>query len=82
MFGSGALGASGNGAAPETGTNIGSPSYFVYSSTYFNGGFTSVTMLIEGEPTAAPVPEPATVTLLGLGLAGLGARRLRQRKQA
>jgi hypothetical protein len=33
------------------------------------------------QATASPIPEPATLTLVGLGLAGLGARKLKQRRR-
>jgi hypothetical protein len=56
------------------------------NSTFFSNNFASFddptvdfSMGIDGTEVA-PVPEPASLTLLGLGLAGMGARRWRQRK--
>jgi len=54
-------------------------SWSAFDVTFTQGPFAN---LIIDEVAAAPVPEPSTFALIGLGLAGLGlTRRLRSRKQ-
>lgn len=72
--GGGGGSASSSGAGSLYADNPNPPASFYYASTTDSGSGTSV-------PTYHN-PEPTSIALLGIGLAGLAARRLRKKKLA
>jgi hypothetical protein len=76
------------GGADTAGNNVGDPSesasfastgFFTLSPVTPGAGFTTASGLTySNDPTSADVPEPASIVMLSMGLATLGAMRRRK----
>ena len=67
-----------NGVWPD---NLPTGIYVNVDSTLWDGTFTSDFSMAKVKGDKAPVPEPSTLVLIGLGLVGLGAYRKRMAKK-